>query len=170
MQKLLPNATQREVKKIKNLKLDKMQARVGSYLHNLPLQSKTRFNRIVSTIARARGIALNTHPDAMLIIHQIAMDTIEIEDLSCALLGEENGSYGSDERKWLLLAKRERREALKDLGLILGKTEKEEAVDVFSGLRNNLREKQKLPAVQTDTNPTGHQRRNYDSVVRTKGK
>jgi len=170
MQKLIPVATQKEIRKITNLKLDKVQVKVGSYLKNLPAQAKARFNRIVSTIARARGIALNTHPDAMLIIHQIAMDTIEIEDVSDSLRAEADKDYGSDARKWLLLAKRERREALKDLGLILGKTEKEEAVDVFSGLRNNLREKQKLPAVQTDTNPTGHQRRNYDSVVRTKGK
>ena len=105
----------------------------------------------------------------MLLVRQIAIDTIRIDKAHAELVEMPNIDYAADAEKWLFLAKKERREAINLLATLTRVTEKRDGVDRFGDLRDTLRKEEKLPKSDNTTRkPDGHDRRYYDPIDRIK--
>jgi len=168
MKKLSPLFTQKEAARLAGAKGGKQDLRIGQYYTTLPKNNKDRFNRIAGSLARRYDLALNKYPAEMLLIRQIAMDTLKIEELELHLLNNPQDKWVSMAEKWLLLAKKERRETISTLSTLVKVTEKTDKVVKFDDLRNVLRVSEDLPESTTKMSEDGHKRRYFDKVTRTK--
>jgi len=145
------------------------EARIGAYFRKLTKDQKARFNRIVSSICKKEGVTYAKYPIELILIRQIALNTVRIEQGELEILDGRAEAYTSDAEKWLLALQKERREAMKDLILLLKTGDKKGHINKFSDIRDSLREEDGLEkSPEPDNAPTGHERRSYDDdIVRT---
>ena len=145
------------------------EARIGMYYRKLTRDQRGRFDRIVNGISKKEGICVTKNPLELILARQIALNTVRIEQGELDILNGVAERYSHDAEKWLLLLQKERREAMKDLVLLLRTGSKKGQINKFSDIRDSLREEDGLEkSVIPETPPTGHERRFYDDdIIRT---
>jgi len=170
MKKKSPFATDKEIEILKKLNPHQIDTRIGHYYRKLEKFQKRRFTRITASIAKRLGLKLNQCPVEIILIRQIALNTIRIEEAELYLLNHAEEKWENEKlEKWLVTAQKERREAIKDLSSLSKMTGKKGEVDKFKDLRDALRSTEKLPeSKKVRYNPDGHDRRHYDRIERTK--
>ena len=171
MKKNNPLMTTHEADRLKNLKPEKTDLRIGKFYSHLYDWQKKKFDRIVSTVARKYDLELNRNPVEMILIRQIAMCFVRIDEGELFLRHNADHKWVTDlDNKWLPTMRKELREALRDLSTMVKVQEKQGKVLTFDTLRNKLRDDEDLPADRTIMAQDGHKRRYYDKVTRTKNK
>ena len=169
MKKLLPQITQRDLSYFKKSKIDKMAIRVGQYYSKLKSNQRDRFDRIIRSLCHKYGLIQNKCPLEMILMRQIALNSIRIEEAESWLIDNPDKMWITDVEKWLLLIQKERREAVNLLASLVKMVEKEGKLNTFGNLRDGLREEEGLPkSKKMELSPNGHQRRHYDGITRTK--
>jgi hypothetical protein len=141
--------------------------RIGAYYSKLKTNQKKRFENIVRAISRRLKLFARKNPVEYILIRQIALNTIRIEEAELSLMDGINEKYASDVEKWLLLAQKERRDAMTTLFTIMKREDKKSGIEKFNELRDILREEKDLPPSKVQLTPDGHDRRHYDDITRT---
>lgn len=168
MQPNSPIETSRERAKLEQLdSVCRNSLVIGEYYDKFSQVQKARFNRIVNSIARKMGVALNRSPMPVILIRQIAFNTIRIEQSEAQLIEEKIGFTLNDIEKWRFQAQKDLRESMETLMTLLKTTDKKQSLGSFGGMRNILRGKEGLEASEDYINPDGHDRRHYDDLTRT---
>jgi len=172
VQPLQAEVTTKEKQKLAQLEVledkDYVGARIGIFYHKLPKRQKRRFDRVCTTICRKMKIEFAKNPLEMLLIRQVAMNTIRIEQAELDLLEGKYAKYTSDIEKWLFLAQKERRDAMAGLILLYKSGDKKSGTSKFGDLRDELRDEQGLEkSKEVELSPDGHDRRSYDDITRT---
>lgn len=169
MKKLSPLYSTKEYQKIIDSNPEKVDIRIGFFFSKLPTYQKQRFNRIVTSIARKLNVALNQCQIEIILIRQIALDTIKIDEAELFLINNPESKWVSQTEEFLFKAKKERREAIKDLCTVMQIQGKKSGLDNFGELRDSLREAENLDKGKELIMPKdGHDRRHYDPILRTK--
>lgn len=161
-----PIVTYNEKRKILSLekKVDKIDVRIGRYYSNLEEYQKKRFDRLVGSLARRYDIALNQSPMEMILIRQIALNTIRIEEAELYLVKNPDQQWSTDVEKWLFLSQKERREAINLLSTLVQAGSKQDKAASFDSIRNILRTEEGLKESKTEIKETGYQKRYYDKA------
>jgi len=170
MQPLSPEGNKKEKQDLRKLKkLDKENIRIGLFYSKLNTHQKQRFTRIVRSISSHLGLHQQKYPNEMILIRQIAMDTIHIEEADRMLIEDIDKKERENIRKWAIALRKERNSAQSLLYTLTKVSEKSNKVDNFASLRDTLRELENLPQSKNrDYQPDGHDRRYYDKITRTK--
>jgi hypothetical protein len=147
---------------------DALGARIGLFYHKLPKAQKKRFDKVSYTIVKKMKLDFARNPLEVLLVRQIAMNTIKIEQAELDLIEGKAEHYTSDVEKWLFLAQKERRETMLNLVMIAKTADKKSGTSKFGDLRDELREEQGLEKSELkELSPDGHDRRSYDDITRT---
>ncbi len=142
--------------------------RIGAYFSSLTKHQKTRFKRIEGSLARKLGLKLNQSPIEMILVRQIALNTVRIEEAELDIINNKEEEYGKKIEDWLFRAQRERREAISTLTTITKVSKTKTGENKFGIFREVFRDNEKLKkSKKTEIQPDGHDRRYRDNVVRT---
>lgn len=159
-----------EVQRIETLerKAESQNIRIGAYYSKLKTNQKKRFESIASAISKKFKIFSRKNPLEILLVRQIALNTIRIEEAELAILDGGEEKFLAAVEKWLFLAQKERREAIATFFAIT-KREKNLGKNIDLGfLREELREEQDLPSSkELMDNPKSSDRRDYEDATRT---
>lgn len=165
--KVYPIATKEEREDLRRLDgLSKDSIRIGIFYSKLTQHQKSRFQRIVKSLARKLALELNRNPLEMILVRQIALNSIRIEDAELSIIEGENPKYMSNVEKWLFLAQKERRDAISLLATVARVTEKSDRVSSFKVLRDVLREEEGLPPTEEGDFSTGGYKRRFGSKTK----
>jgi hypothetical protein len=164
-----PEGSQKDRAKYQKLDEQEQQnIRLGMCYQKLEDYQRARFDRIVGSLARDIGINRYQSPREMILIRQIALNTIRIERAELDIMEGKVEAYVSKVETWLIKMQRERCNALKTLSTITKVAKKKARVSSFTVLRDTLRKEERLPKTeQRDLAKDGHDRRYYDDVTRT---
>jgi len=147
---------------------DKLNIRIGAYYTKLKTNQKSRFNSIVKSITTKLEVTNRHNPMEMLLVRQIALNTIRIEEAELDVMEGHEEKYLAAIEKWLFNAQKERRDAMTTLSTILKVNSKKGGVGSFTGMRSALRSSENLPESElTETPPDSHDRRYHDEITRT---
>lgn len=147
---------------------DATDARIGSYWSKLTYRQKERFTRISKSIQRQLKVYPQRNPLETILVRQIALNTIRIELAESDLLEDKEDKYSSNMEKWLLLAQKERRDAITTLSSLIKAEGRKDKLTDFGGLRNILRKDEDLPPTKTEMQVDPKQRRYHkDGITRT---
>ena len=148
-------------------KAEAQNIRIGAYYSKLKTNQKKRFESIASAISRKFKIFSRKNPLEMLLVRQIALNTIRIEEAELAILNGGEEKFLAAVEKWLFLAQKERREAIATFFSIT-KRDKTESKDINLGfLRGELRKEENLPpSKELMDNPKSSDRRDYKDATR----
>ena len=143
--------------------------RIGAYFSKLNTHQKKRFQSVVKSITHKFSVTARQNPLEIILIRQIALNTIRIEQAELDILNGGEDKYLSAIEKWLFSAQKERREAISTFFNIQKRDDIQEKSGGFGDLRNILRDDEDLPpSEEISEKPTSTQRRHYDKVHRTK--
>ena len=149
-------------------KLESQNMRIGAYYSKLKTNQKKRFQTISGAITRRFEIFARKNPLEMLLVRQIALNTIRIEEAELAILDGAKEKFLDAIEKWLFLAQKERREAISTLFNIMKRDTNKAKDDKFGDLRSLLRDEQGLEeSTEESTKPSSTDRRHYDKITRT---
>ncbi len=169
MQLKSPLAKQDVIEKLEKVEneSEELSIRIGVYYSKLKTNQKKRFNSIVKAICKKFVIYIRKHPLEMILVRQIALNTIRIEEVELALMEGAIEKYSDAKEKWLFSAQKERRDAMTTLQSLLKVGDNRKSVGNFDKMRDLLRDEEDLPpAKPMEKTPDGHDRRAYDKITR----
>src|SRR3990167_66636 len=120
MQPIDPTINTREALSLskKERKASLVMCRFGEFFLKLNIKQQKRFHRIVGSLARHYGISQNQAPMEMILIRQIAMNTIKIEDGEAHIMDNPDKKWVSGVEDFLIKLQKERREAIESLATL----------------------------------------------------
>ena len=149
-------------------KAESQNLRIGAYYSKLKTNQKKRFEAITRAISHRFKIFARKNPLEILLVRQIALNTIRIEEAELALIEGGQEKYLAAIEKWLFLAQKERREAISTFFSIMKRDNTKKSGDGFGDLRDLLRDEEGLePSEEALESPTSTDRRHYDDIKRT---
>lgn len=170
MQRKQPHLIQKDSKKLERAEdsSDKDNIRIGAYYSKLKTNQKKRFDKIVLSISNKLKINSIKNPLEIILVRQIALNTVRIEEAELAMFNSNDEKYLVAIEKWLFSAQRERREAMSTLMTLTKKEKGKSTTDSFGKLRDILRDEKGLEKSTSEVElpPDGHDRRHYDNVTR----
>lgn len=169
MQPKNPLTIYKDTQKLETLeeKSDDLCIRIGIFYSKLKTNQKMRFDKVINALSRKYKLYPNKNPLEILLVRQIALNTLRIEEAELELMQGNDVKYSSDIEKWLFLAQKERREALNTLSLLLKVEGKKDKLFKAKDIRDLLREEEGLPPAESQIKSDGHDRRSYDTITRT---
>lgn len=161
MQPLETVGTSKELRKLTKSEraIEFAKIRIGEFYTKYSINQKRRFHRIVHSIARHYGIALNQAPIETLLIRRISINTIEAEDLKVCVMDNPRAEDALKIREFLIKLDKEIREAMVTLVTILKVDNKKLSANKYKDIRKALRNEQGLETTDVETAPDGKDRR-----------
>jgi len=144
----------------------KKDIQVGRFYSKLDRNTQGRFKRIVGSLVRKLNLNIRSSPAEMLLIRQIAYNSIRIENAEKAILSGEQEIYSSDAEKWLFLAQKERRDAISLLDTMTKVAKRRKGIGASDLLRGVLRESEELDITKHEgTSPDAKDRRTHNDGI-----
>jgi hypothetical protein len=123
---------------------------------------KHRFTRLVRLWGKKLGIITNLGRNGdtieILLLKQIALNTIRIEEVETGIRTNQIPKYGNEDN-YALDCQKERREAIKLLITILHTKKKKKSATSLDDVRNILRKDKGLDSTETELDPDMHDRK-----------
>lgn len=163
MKKISPIYSSEEQHRIGHQDFNHVDLRIGHFYRKLAEYQQKRFNRVVASIGNKLNVNLNQNPVKMILIRQIALNTVRIEEAELYLINHPVDKWVAEVENWLIKAQRERREAISLLSIMTKVTDRKKKVAGFAELRDVLREEENLPKTENRSiTPNGHTRRFFN--------